>query len=177
MVQTVQLVLALALHSRCTVVAVPKSQNNLPIPEGHWSLHIDGSAMPNPGQMAIGAVLLDPQGQSYALSQCLPGQGCNNEAELQALAHALHHVQLHGGGCVVVHTDSAVLVEQLVPPTGGRPAKPIARLALQFEQVRAQMAMLARVELRWVPRHRNTAADALARAALQPVLSMPAACY
>jgi ribonuclease HI len=43
---------------------------------------------------------------------------------------------------------------------------PIARLAALFEQARAELASFERVDLKWIPRHRNGEADALARQSL-----------
>lgn len=123
--------------------------------------------MPNPGRMAVGAVLLAPDGAQHALSQALPGTGCNNEAELQALALALVRLHQLGAQRVVIHTDSSVLLDHLAPEQRCvRALRPIARLAAAFAQVHAQLQALDYVELRWVPRHRNGQADALARAAL-----------
>lgn len=82
---------------------------------------------------------------------------------------------------LAIFTDSSILVEQLVPSP--RPIRPIARLADLFDQARAMLAGFEQVQLRWLPRHRNTQADALAREALlqpQPsaasALRPPAAC-
>jgi ribonuclease HI len=77
-----------------------------------------------------------------------------------------------GARSLTVRTDSQVLLEQLGPPTA-KPARPIARLSQLFEAARAQMQDFDELVLQWVPRHRNTEADALARmahsaAALQP---------
>lgn len=123
--------------------------------------------MPNPGRMAVGAVLQAPDGAVHHLSQALPGTGCNNEAELQALALALALLQQLGGRRVVVHTDSSVLLDHLAPELRSvRALRPIARLQTHFDAVRGQLQTFSDVELRWVPRHRNGQADALARAAL-----------
>jgi ribonuclease HI len=65
---------------------------------------------------------------------------------------------------LAIFTDSSVLVEQLAPSP--RPTRPIVRLADLFDQARAMLAEFEHVQLRWIPRHRNTEADALARAAL-----------
>ena len=73
---------------------------------------------------------------------------------LGAMAGALTTVQ--------VLSDSSVLVEQL----GAQAVAPIARLAPLFDEARRVLQRFAQVDLQWVPRHRNGAADALARAAL-----------
>jgi ribonuclease HI len=63
---------------------------------------------------------------------------------------------------VRVVSDSSVLVVQL----GTQAAAPIARLAPLFDEARAALQPFAHIDLQWVPRHRNGAADTLARAAL-----------
>jgi ribonuclease HI len=132
--------------------------------DGLWTVHIDGSALPNPGRMAIGAVLTAPDGQRHLLSQDLHASGCNNEAELRALMAALHSLQMLQARRLSVFTDSSILVEQLAALP--RPPRPIVRLASLFETARELLAGFEHVQLHWVPRHRNTEADALARAAL-----------
>ncbi|ANY62538.1 hypothetical protein MA05_11135 [Comamonas aquatica] len=58
-------------------------------PPHFWILHIDGSAMPNPGRMAVGLVLTGPDGSHHSAARRLPHTGCNNEAELTALLDGL----------------------------------------------------------------------------------------
>ena len=141
-----------------------------PPPAHHCCIYIDGSALPNPGAMSLGAVLTLPNGSRHELSHNLRRSGCNNEAELLALLAALHQARELGQTHLTVRTDSSVLVEQLgpacAPPTvPARPIRPIVRLQPLFEQARAQMHSFAELQLQWLPRHRNTEADALARAA------------
>lgn len=135
-----------------------------PAPAHHCCIYIDGSALPNPGAMSLGVVLLLPDGTRHTLSQNLQRRGCNNEAELLALMAALALARSFCARHLTVRTDSSVLVEQLGPP-GPKPAKPIERLLPLFEQARALMAQFDEIVLQWLPRHRNTEADALARAA------------
>ncbi|AOG23172.1 reverse transcriptase-like protein [Acidovorax sp. RAC01] len=134
---------------------------------GAWVIHCDGSALPNPGRMGLGAVLVSPQGVRTALSLQAPGTGCNNEAELRALLLALAEAHRQGAHAVAVVSDSRVLLEQLTAPASGTAAvPPIARLAPLFEEARRALAHFAAVHWTWVPRHRNAEADALARAAV-----------
>lgn len=127
-----------------------------------WVIYCDGSAMPNPGRMGIGAVFTDPNGTRHTLSQATNTKGCNNEAELRALMVALRELQMRGATELLVYCDSSVLVEQL----GGAGVKPVARLASLFEEARALLKSFDHASLEWIPRHRNGEADALARAAL-----------
>lgn len=137
-----------------------------PLAPGAWVIHCDGSAWPNPGRMGLGAVLMGPDGTlRHQISEATTGTGCNNEAELRALMRALQWLAQQGGAAatpVQVFSDNSVLVEQL----GAHPVAPIARLAPLFDEARCALRQFAQVDLQWIPRHRNGAADALARAAL-----------
>lgn len=137
-----------------------------PIPTDAWVIHVDGSAVPNPGRMALGAVLQGPQGQLLQLSQDTRRTGCNNEAEILALLAALQtlqHQHIAPDTPVHVFTDSSILAEQLNLPH----PKPVVRLGALYAQARQAWQQFPQGRLHWIPRHRNQQADALARAALQ----------
>lgn len=127
-----------------------------------WVVYCDGSAVPNPGYMGLGAVMTAPDGRRHTLSQATHTRGCNNEAELLALMAALQALQAHGATALQIFTDNSILVEQL----SGMSVTPIARLASLFDEARALIGTFEHVSLKWVPRHRNGEADAMARAAL-----------
>jgi ribonuclease HI len=129
---------------------------------GFWTLYCDGSAVPNPGRMGLGAVVLAPDGTRELLSEATQDRGCNNEAEARALMMALHHVQARGAAALRIYSDSSLLVAQLGSPA----AAPVLRLAALYEALAALLATFADTSLHWIPRHRNGEADALARAAL-----------
>ncbi|WP_255576214.1 ribonuclease HI family protein [Comamonas sp. Y33R10-2] len=135
-----------------------------PAPSHHCCIYIDGSSLPNPGPMSLGVVLRMPDGTQHTLSKALHQSGCNNEAELLALMAALNLARELSATCLTIRTDSSVLLEQLGPPTA-KPARPIARLSYLFDEARQQMQGFDELVLQWIPRHRNTEADALARAA------------
>jgi len=131
-----------------------------------WTAHCDGSAVPNPGRMGLGAVIEGPQGQVQTLSIHTHAVGCNNEAELRALMAALTLAQTLGAMHVKVFTDNSVLIDHLGSPSVGLAVRPIERLNDLFLEARRVIQSFAQVQLQWVPRHRNTQADSLARAAL-----------
>ncbi len=137
-----------------------------PLAPGAWVIHCDGSAWPNPGRMGLGAVLTGPDGTvQHQISEATTFAGCNNEAELRALMLALRWLAQQGIATptpVQVFSDNSVLVEQL----GDQPTAPIARLAALFDEARSALQAFHNVRLQWIPRHRNGAADTLARAAL-----------
>lgn len=138
--------------------------------EPYWTVHIDGSALPNPGRMALGAILVSPAGACHTVSQDTHRTGCNNEAEVLALLAALEVLRTQQAQHAHVYSDSSILVEQL---TLAKP-KPVVRLTPLYDQARAAVRQFTGVTLHWVPRHRNQQADALARAALQRPGAVPA---
>ena len=127
-----------------------------------WLVYCDGSALPNPGRMGLGAVFTEPNGTRHTLSLTAPETGCNNEAEVRALMVTLQALKLRGAQSILIHSDSRVVVEQM----GCDTAKPIARLAPLFDEARALLNSFEQATLAWIPGHRNSEADALARAAL-----------
>jgi len=126
-----------------------------------WVIYVDGSAMPNPGRIGIGAVITEPNGTRHTLSQATNMKGCNNEAELRALMVVLRELQIRGATALLAYSDNSVIVEQL----NNAAAKPIKRLASLFNEARALLQSFDSASLQWIPRHRNGEADALARAA------------
>lgn len=132
---------------------------DLPAP---WVIHCDGSAIPNPGRMGLGAVLVAPDGTRHALSQATHATGCNNEAELHALVMALNEALARGAKALQIYSDSSILVEQLGEAAQAR----IERLEPLYGAARALLKSFDQVQLQWIARHRNGEADALARAAL-----------
>ena len=127
-----------------------------------WLAYCDGSAVPNPGRIGLGAVFTEPDGTRHTLSQAAHENGCNNEAELRALLATLQELKSRGARTLLLHCDNSVVVEQV----GSSTAKPIPRLASLFDEARALLNSFDQATLMWIPRHRNREADALARAAL-----------
>lgn len=127
-----------------------------------WTIHCDGSAVPNPGRMGLGAVLVAPDGTRHGFSVATDARGCNNEAEARALMLALREAQARGATVLQIYSDSSLLVAQL----GVSGAPPVLRLAELYEELAGVLATFAPVTVNWIPRHRNAEADALARAAV-----------
>lgn len=130
-----------------------------------WNVWCDGSAIPNPGRMGLGAVVVAPDGSRHTLSQSPQDTGCNNEAELRAVTLSLEDLKARGARCVRIHTDNSIVVAQL-RSTADQVSEPVVRLAAMFDAARALAADFKSVEIVWIPRARNGEADALARAAL-----------
>lgn len=118
--------------------------------------------MPNPGKIGIGVVLIAPDGQCSEKSQLLNVCGCNNEAELQALCAALEMAFAAGARKLLLRGDSDVAIRYVRGPDSTQ----IARLSLLVAKARDSLRSFDEVQLVWIPRHRNGAADRLSRQAL-----------
>ncbi len=128
----------------------------------NWLAWCDGSALPNPGRIGIGIVLVAPDGARRDASRVLGCCGCSNEAELRALCAALDMALEAGARRLEVRGDSDVALGYVRGPGATR----IERLNVLVVAARERMRRFEHVELLWVPRHRNVEADRLAREAL-----------
>ncbi len=131
-------------------------------PDDFWQAWFDGSALPNPGKIGIGLVLIAPDGRCSEKSRLLNVSGCNNEAELQALCAALELAAAAGARRLVLHGDSDVALRYVRGPDSTQ----IARLQVLVAQARDWLPRFDEVQLLWIPRHRNREADRLSRQAL-----------
>lgn len=124
--------------------------------------YTDGACSGNPGPAGLGVVLIDGD-RCRELSEFL-GQGTNNIAELAAIGRAAHAVEAVDRP-VRIHTDSRYAIGVL---TKGHKAKKNRELVAE---VKAFLARLSDVELRYVPGHSgialNERADALAVEAVE----------
>lgn len=121
--------------------------------------------------MGLGAVITAPDGTRHTVSKATHTVGCNNEAEFRAVMAAVQEARTQGARALLIHSDSTIVVEQL----GQANAKAIARLSHVIDEARALLQSFDQVQLKWIPQHRNSDADALARKALdlQPRSHVP----
>ncbi|MEV6810621.1 bifunctional RNase H/acid phosphatase [Micromonospora sp. NPDC051296] len=123
----------------------------------------DGGSRGNPGPAGYGAVVRDPAtGAVLAERSEAIGTTTNNVAEYQGLIAGLAAAAELGASEVEVRMDSKLVVEQMsgrwqIKHPGLRP------LAAQAAQL---VGRFAAVRYEWIPRDRNTHADALANAAM-----------
>lgn len=127
-----------------------------------WQLWVDGTAWPNPGKIGLGVVLRSPLGETQHRSVPLGRNGCNNEAELHALCLGLETAKTAGALILVIASDSDFVVRHV----RGEMSTHTAHLQALVNQAQRLIAGFVKVELTWVPRHRNTEADCLARGSL-----------
>lgn len=128
----------------------------------HWQAWVDGTAAPNPGRIGIGLLLVSPDGLCQEHSRATGRCGCNNEAEVRAIAAALEAAAIVGARRLTIHSDSRFAIDCLT----GLDTTGIPRLAQLLDSARTAIARFEQITLVWLPRHRNTGADALARASL-----------
>lgn len=131
-----------------------------------WRAWFDGSARPNPGRCGIGARLEGPDG-AVDISQPA-GYGNSSEAEYLALIALLEAAVARGVSSLTIYGDSQVVI--------GDASGPDADAAPSLHDYRtAARALMARIDglaLRWIPRHKNTQADALSQRAFGEITTL-----
>lgn len=124
-----------------------------------WLAWFDGSAHPNPGKIGIGGLLTGPEGQTIEICRCA-GFGNSSVAEYRALTAVLEAGVRLQPAQLVVYGDSLVVIDDIKHHAGAR------SLRGERERALALMAQMTDVTLRWIPRHRNAAADRLSQQAV-----------
>ena len=127
-------------------------------PPAAWRAWFDGSAHPNPGRCGIGGLLQGPGGAAIEISRAA-GYGNSSEAEYQALIAVLQAAVDRGAHDLVIYGDSRVVIDDMNSPA----LYAAGSLADYRSAAHALLAQLRGVTLRWIPRHRNSAADALSQ--------------
>lgn len=133
-----------------------------PIQPAVWHAWFDGSAAPNPGKIGVGILLIAPDGTRTEKSLSLNRSGCNNEAELHALAIALAMAEAAGARTLAIRGDSKAVTDWI----DGTDSTNIEPLATLIASIRKQISDFDSVSVCWTPRHKNKEADDLSRRAL-----------
>jgi ribonuclease HI len=120
-----------------------------------WRAWFDGSAHPNPGRCGIGALLLGPDDQRIEIARAA-GYGNSSEAEYRALIALLEAAVSAGAHGLTIYGDSRVVIDD-VHVQAAESLRPLHAAAHSL------LAQLRDVRLRWIPRHKNGAADALSQ--------------
>lgn len=130
---------------------------------GTLHLFTDGGSRGNPGQAAIGCVLLDPQSgtvlQEYAEAI---GTTTNNIAEYEALIAGLKMAKDFRPNHLICHLDSELVVKQLK----GEYRVKMQTFVPLIEQIQSLAKDFANVTFVAVPREHNRHADKLVNEAL-----------
>lgn len=123
--------------------------------------YVDGAARGNPGDAAIGVVLLDGDRVVCTVSHYI-GKTTNNVAEYRALLAALEAADHRGARSVHVFTDSELMARQW----SGRYRVKNAGLKPLYATARQLASRFDSVTLEHIPRERNARADRLCNQAL-----------
>ncbi|MDN5918834.1 MAG: bifunctional RNase H/acid phosphatase [Pseudonocardia sp.] len=126
-------------------------------------IEADGGSRGNPGPAGYGAVVLDGAGETV-LAEVYDGLGraTNNVAEYNGLIGGLSAALELGATEVDVRMDSKLVVEQMC----GRWKVKHPAMAPLAQRARDLAAEFDRVDYEWIPRARNSRADALANKAM-----------
>ncbi|MDB5776163.1 MAG: hypothetical protein JWP38_2296 [Herbaspirillum sp.] len=135
-----------------------KNAQKYPPAHTGWTAWFDGSARPNPGRIGLGGVLKNPNGELVELCTAA-GHGDSNEAEFLALIAILETALRLQAAPLTVYGDSRVVIDSL------RSGSHAGALSEHHARARALLAQLPNAVLQWIPRRRNTAADALSQRA------------
>jgi ribonuclease HI len=125
-------------------------------------LFTDGAARGNPGPAGIGLVIEDGSGARLWGGCAFLGKATNNQAEYEALIAGLRKAVAWNPDRVDVYLDSQLVVEQM---TGRWKIKDPQLQTLAAEAKRLLNSFPA-VQVKHVPRTKNSSADALANRAI-----------
>jgi ribonuclease HI len=126
-------------------------------------IEADGGSRGNPGPAGYGAVVLDPDTEQVLVERAEGlGVTTNNVAEYQGLIAGLRAAVELGATAVDVRMDSKLVVEQM---SGRWKVKHPAMQPLALEAARL-VREIGSVRFEWIPRLRNSRADALANRAM-----------
>lgn len=128
------------------------------------TLYFDGSCIPNPGPMGIGAVIDDAEGKPLSqISERLEGTGTNNIAEYTAIIRGMERALELGVKDLVIRGDSNLIIQQLLGKF--RIREPKLRPLLQ--RVQELAGKFHTIDVQWIPREQNKRADALSTKPLE----------
>jgi len=125
-------------------------------------IQFDGAAIPNPGEMGIGVVLIEKSNIITKISKKLPNYGTNNIAEYTALLTGISKALELGWKHVMIEGDSKLVINQV------KGAWKINKEHLKslYAQVVKELSKFDSYTINWVPREKNSIADELVSKAL-----------
>lgn len=126
------------------------------VSEHAWLAWFDGSAVPNPGKCRFACVLQAPDGQVFEYAEHLEyGDSC--DAEFSGLILTLKQAHKHAVSQLLIHGDSQVVIDEV----NQRKNSSLPRMIEYRQQVQALCQLFETIQIKWIPRHRNSRADAL----------------
>jgi probable phosphoglycerate mutase len=138
-------------------------------PAGDYIANVDGASRGNPGPASYAVIVRSPDGATqFEIGKYL-GRATNNVAEYYALITALDYALAHGITCLLVRSDSELLVRQMQ----GRYKVRSPELRPLFERAKKLSVQLAHFTIEHVRRELNAEADRLANVALDNTSSAP----
>lgn len=125
-------------------------------------IQFDGAAIPNPGEMGVGAVLIENGNIITKISKKLPNNGTNNIAEYTALLTGISKALELGWKHVIIEGDSKLVINQV------KGAWKINKEHLKslYTHVVKELSKFDSYTIKWIPREENSVADELASKAL-----------
>jgi ribonuclease HI len=133
--------------------------------------YTDGAARGNPGDGGIGVIMLSEEGNVlYSFGGYL-GTTTNNVAEYRALLHCLRKAPELPCSRMVVHSDSQLMVRQLL---GEYRVKDKKLAPLYLEAIRLLKAAPFDIKVIHIDRDSNREADLLANAGIDGRIPCPA---
>ncbi len=126
-------------------------------------IRFDGGAVPNPGAMGIGIVLIENDDVIKEISEKLDGTGTNNIAEYTALSKGVSKALELGWTDVTIEGDSELIINQVK----GLCMVNDEKLKVLHKKVLDKLSNFDSWKLRHIPREDNFLADELASKALE----------
>lgn len=120
-------------------------------------VYVDGASKGNPGPSGIGVALFAMGGQKIGQISKHIGSGTNNQAEYTALIEALALAQRMKVETLFIFSDSELMVKQVK----GEYKVKNPDIQERMEEVRALLKGFEKYSITWIPREKNTLADAL----------------
>ncbi len=125
-------------------------------------IFIDGASKGNPGEASVGILIRQDGKVVKAISKTI-GLATNNVAEYTALLYALAELLAMNAKKIKIHTDSALLYNQLL----GRYQVKNDLLKTLFDQAQELGRKFEDIQIVNIPREKNKEADQLANQAFK----------
>jgi ribonuclease HI len=122
----------------------------------------DGAARGNPGPAAIGVIIQDEYGNTLARISRRLANTTNNQAEYRAIIAGLEKAISLGAKRVLLKSDSELVVNQII----GKYRIKNTALRPLYQKVVQLAGIVESLVVSYIPRERNSRADALANKAL-----------